>query len=449
MAKPTELNPKWVLPILLVVLVVLVTLHTMLAPNQPNNPEEPLANRSIYNSAPTGYRAWYLASKKAGLPLLVWERSFSHLNELPSPSTMLIVEPYAVDKNSIIFGDKEVARLMYWVQQGNTLVLLDNFNRYGSSYVVNTLALRLAPGTDTPNTLPRTLSLPQKTILASFIHRPLYSGSTLAFQHDPQALKTPLSGLPDILLDSPTHQPMMIRLPYGDGAVILGTTGDLGANRFLHSPANDNYQFLANLLLQEQKPVYINEFIHGYVEASDLLSYYQKQTPLGPIFGQLFLAFLVLLWLSFVRWTPKPAETEESLAMDTGSGLDAYIQSLAGIYLRTNAATLAITPLLHRIDALLQRKYRLPAGPDMEGSADADVRLRDLLGTVLGAYSNKDEAAEPITVESAMDALRKARTVSRTQQRLQPRELLRLAQQLTSIEERFQQYGQRHPALRR
>jgi hypothetical protein len=430
-------NQNWILPILLLVLAGLVTVLTMLSPNQQN--AEPLADRSIYNSAPTGYRAWYLTSKKAGIPILVWEKPFFHLHELPSPATMLIVEPYTVDKSSIIFGDKEVTSLLKWVQQGNTLVLLDNFKRYGSSYVTHVLALELESTQSsrrlTNNYLQPILIHPAKSILASFITQPILTGSRLGFRiTEPNSL---LTTTPDeVLLETKNHEPLMIRRGYGQGTIILGTTGDLGANSFLHGPTNDNYQFLSNLLIQEQKPVFINEFIHGYVEAGDLLSYYQKQTPLGPIFGQLVLGFIVLLWLSFVRWTPKPVETAEQLSTDTGSGLDAYIQSLAGIYCRTNASPLAIAPLLSRIDALLQRKFRVPL--------NEDAQLHNLLTTVFGTYSSKDE-----TPDSVLATLQKAQAVSRKQTRLQPRELLRLVQQLTIIEEKLQHYGQRHPAIRR
>lgn len=431
------LNQNWILPVLLFMLAGLVIVLTILSPNQQN--AEPLADRSIYNSAPTGYRAWYLTNQKAGIPILVWEKSFLHLNELPSPATMLIVEPYTVDKSSVIFGEKEVASLMRWVQQGNTLVLLDNFKRYGSSYVTQGLSLQLEPtqsaSTSTASKLQTIVVPPNKNILASYVARRILTGSNMAFRAAKE--NSIVTTTPDeVLLETTTHQPMMIRRAYGKGAIILGTTSDLSANSFLHTPANDNYQFLSNLLIREQKPVFINEFIHGYVEAGDLLSYYQKQTPLGAIFGQLVLGFIVLLWLSFVRWTPKPAEPTEQMATETGSGLDAYMQSLAGIYLRTNASPLAISPLLNRIDALLHRKFRI--------SADENARLHDLLRSVFGAYSNKDE-----TPGSALEALQKARTVNRKQGRLQPRELLRLVQQLTIIEERLRHYGQRHQAIRR
>jgi hypothetical protein len=426
--------------VFLLIIAVLAAALALLSPDQPET--EPLANRSVYNYGATGYRAWYLASKKAGIPILTWERSFAHLDEMPSPATMLMVEPYTVAKTSIIFGKKEGLYLLKWVEEGNTLVLLDSFKRYGSDFMADILSLdihtRKKPQHSASGFSPsQSVQIePTQNILSSYVRQGLLSETALSFKLGNEAKSLFNEALQhQVLLENAYHQPLMIRIPYGKGIIILGTTADLGANRFLQGPTNDNYQFLSNLLVREKKPIFINEFIHGYTEAGDLLSYYQKHTPLGPIFAQFVLAFIVLLWLSFIRWTPKPQEALELPTTEAGTGLDAYIQSLAGIYHRTQSSSLALEPLLRRIESTLRQKFGV--------SLDEEARLQNLLLNVFADYSNK--GASP---DSALETLKKAQAATRRQEKLSERDLLRLVQQLTGIEERLQHYGQRTHTIR-
>jgi len=182
----------------------------------------------------------------------------------------------------------------------------------------------------------------------------------------------------------------------------------------------------------------VNEYVHGYEEAEDFLTYLGQTTPLGVIFVQLLLGFILLLWLSATRWTPKPQEVSQNDPIaDSGvNPIEAYIQSMARIYARSQAASLALEPQIDRIEALLRQRFRL--------SLEDDERLKHLLGASPADYSSKEDSPE-----SLMNALHQARLVIQNQERLTQRDLLRLARQLTLIEERLHYERHRTPVLPR
>jgi hypothetical protein len=428
MANPALLQNRWVLPVMLGLLAGVVGLTTLLSPGLQN--QEPLANRSIYNSAPSGYRAWYLTSQKAGLAILPWEKSFAQIDLLPNPATMMLVEPYTLSKTSVLFSQKESEAVLAWVAKGNTLLLLDDFHRFGSQGIAQVALDRVASlrkpvaMADGSGKAPRLEALPllfQQKKLGRYVAQPVLSRSNAALWPKGQQ-----SDAWTALLTDGKGNPQLVRLPYGKGTLILGTVADLGDNGFLHGQPNDNYQFLANLLREAGHPVFINEFIHGYAETENLFTYFGQNTPLGAIFAQLMLGFVLLIWLSYMRWTPKPREMAGDESDKAGvTGIEAYVQSMARLYYRTQAASLALSPQVHRIERLLRQRFRL--------TLDDEGRLKHLLGTSPADYSIKEDSPE-----SLVEALRKARSVIRDQERLSHRDLLRLARQLTLIEERLQ-----------
>jgi hypothetical protein len=151
---------------------------------------------------------------------------------------------------------------------------------------------------------------------------------------------------------------------------------------------------------------------------------------LGSVFAQLVLFFIALLWLSFVRWTPRPkAGKAKDQPTDSISGTQAYIRSLAGLYYRTKAASLALEPQLNRIESLLRKRFRV--------NLDEEIRLLDLLTSLQADYSIREESPQ-----SLLQAVKTAQMAIKHQNAMPHRELLKLSRQLTVIEERLQ-YGHR------
>lgn len=416
------------IPLFLLGLTVLTALTTYLTQDEKTG-REALVENSIYNGGPSGYKAWFLTAQKAGLPVKVWESGFDELNTLPLPSTLLIVKPFTVAGSKVVFGHKEADQLLDWVAQGNNLVLLDDFSRTGSNVIAHRVllsvrreALPKQQKTDAPPPPPRPLRLMERTLLNTYVSAPLFSQSHI-FLH-PKSNSGQFSRTA-ILTDS-TDKTRLWRLNYKGGTLILGTVTDLAENKYLNTPENDNYQFLSNLLRSGNAPIFINEFVHGYMETGDLTSYFQKKTPLGSIFAQLTLFFMMLLWLSFVRWTPKPKEAEEGPKIKTsGGGQAAYIESLAGLYFRSKSPALALGPQLRELETLLRKRFRI--------GLDEDARLLDLLTTLFANYSSNSEESPAVL----LDAVKKAKRMTEQEDKHSHRDLLKLSRQLSVIEERL------------
>jgi hypothetical protein len=442
---------RWVLLGMFALLATLVALTTFLAPALENS--EPLPNRSVYNSAPSGYRAWFLASQRSGITIVPWEKSFEKLNELPAEATMVLVEPLTYSQSATLFGRQETEQLLEWVAQGNSVVLLDHFRRNGSQAVLlaayRSLALRPpAPEPDQPpeavappnlsedpqsqNPSPQTLQSKRKE-LDVYVDQPVLSESRLSLWPKRFTQEAQKAGM-QVLLEDTQGNPRIVEVHYGKGRLILGTVADLGGNHFLQSPPNDNAQYLANLLRREGKLVFINEYVHGYAESGNLSAYLSKNTPLGEIFVQLTLVFILVLWLSLRPWTPKPQQALvsafEDQADDTEqpnvfrSSMQAYLDSMAGIYQRTHAASLALGPQVNRLEKLLNQRFGI--------LPEEEARLKQLLETFPGDYSSKGSSPE-----SLMTAWVQSRAIVADQGRLPDRELLHLARQLTLIEEQL------------
>lgn len=410
------------LSLLGVCMLFLVGLLTLVASPQPE--AEPFMDRSIFNSGPSGYRAWMLVNQKSGLPLIPWQQSFSDLKSLPRPAVMVIVEPYTVARSQVIFGRKEAEALLDWVAQGNTLILLDDFKRYGSQHLLRRLELTL--NSLSPPAEPQILQVPKRaSLLTTYLQRPVVSKSPHRFESKANA-RYPAT----VLLEDQAHRPALLRIPYGAGTLMVGTPTDLASNHYLHTPPNDNHQFLSNVLSLEHKPVYINEFVHGYNEITDVFSWYRQKTPLGDLFTQLLFGFAFVLWLSFVRWTPKPSQP--ATGAKTGPPPQIFLQSLASVYYRTQAAPLALKPQLDQLDLSLRQRYQVKLSD--EGG------LQDLLANLFADYSSKDESPAML-----LAAIRKAQDIVERGTRASHRETLKLARQLTFIQERLQ-HGYRRNA---
>lgn len=419
---PVSKEALW-LTFLLTGITTFVGLATLFAPSK-HFGAEALVENSIHNAGPSGYKAWFMASQKSGLAIAAWEDSFDALNELPTPTTMLIVKPYTVTNDRVAFDHKESAKLLQWVAKGNTLVLLDDFMRVGSGALLERFQLALhlpapvKPKVSIPAPDRRLLSLSPKinAPLGAFIKAPLLSRSASTIQAGPNSV---LEAEP--ILVNTQKQAVLMWLPYHKGRLILGTTTDLGENRYLHKPENDNYQFLTNLLKQTNNPIVVNEFVHGYTESGDLLSYFQKKTPLGNIFAQFMLFFGLLLWLGFVRWKPAAPIQEGNTNSEQGAH-SPYIDSLAGLFLKSKSASLALTPQLKRIKATLNQRHRI--------KLSEEAKIHDLLLSRYAHYSNTQDSPDEL-----MTAVKLATKATENNLPLTPQTLLKTSRQLTVLEE--------------
>lgn len=390
--------------------------------------------RSIYSAAPSGSKAWYLTLKRSGLPLMVWDKPLLPHGGPPLPALLVLISPESG------FDVREADALLDWVDRGHTVVLLDDFVRAGSVRILRRLAHRLVLTSEAP-------PLPEEwdALSADIFRIPPSADKRLAFRvaapirsrterrlQDLSAASGNFSQGVRVLLEDAQHRAVLLSLPYGRGKLILGTVADLVENRFLHDLPNDNAQFLANVLMLERKPVLVDEFVHGYGESPDLAGYYRQKTPVPEMLTSLGLGFLFLLWLglsrrpveSFRRLSSEPESTDFSPEV-SGVGADdmvTFVDSLAALYERQQAAPPVLSPLLRRIDVLLKTRFDI--------SSEEDAAWSHLLAGRLAPYSSESQ--------DWPDVLRKARAVVERQQRLPARDVLRLSQQLIRIQEALQ-----------
>lgn len=427
-------KPAWISVLLIGLLILLTTVSIILKSGQPLQSEENSISPSIYNTNPSGYEAFYEVLRRVGVLAMPWRQPYHKLAELQNPSLLWINASGAIKNNT-----ENAEQLLAWVSNGNTLVyVIRNSDPFfqdelspllQNGHIRITLARRNARPVSIKRNLYYPLTVAEKPLHA-FLHYPLLSQSPIRLQL--------FTNTPDIetVLEDADHMPVMLRFPWGKGNIILSSAPDMGENGYLFLK-NDNYQFLSNLLLSEQKPVYFDEYSHGYFESPDMMSYIQK-TPLAYVFAQCVFVFCLLLWLSFKPWKP-PRKVASEPAIHP---ILAFVNSISVVYIRVKGASAVLKPILHRIDRTLLKRYRIH-------SADAKPLqhlLHQVVLTTFEAHSPFDTLKEPLSAESLQAALEKARQVVHTQKPLTPKETFSLIQTLSYLQEGLD-HGFRKPFI--
>lgn len=468
--------------LLILALTALISIATLLSgPSQQDKDEDLLPPHSIYSTAPRGCRAWYLTLQKAGLPVHIWDRRLAEAKIPSTPSTLLLISPQTSFGAQTVFSQADAQMLLNWAAQGHTVFLLDDFHQSATQSLLRqfepTSGSRIFVHPEWPNEN-QVFSIGKKQ---RNVFEPLTNDSVqkYTFQVDKPLLTTSRRVLPKTMMMKVGLQTevedrwghlYLVSLPYKRGRLILGTADDLAENRYLKGPNNDNFQFLANRLAAEKKPIWIDEFVHGYMASPDLTEYYWRKTPLGRMTAALGMGFLFVIWLGLRRWPTRrtkeanvltwvsdPFETDDeaddafapnrTLSAPT-HGVGAFANQMATVYERAQAASLALGPLLTDFDRHLERWFGI--------SGEDEASLRYLLTERLASHSrnsyssNSSDAdptaghidalnsafdCSPASCEKWLTALDQARTVVASQKRLSPAAVLRLSQQLIVLQE--------------
>lgn len=451
------------IPVIVLVILVVILASVQTATNNINQPKELYRNHSIYNDNNSGYRAWFLTMEKSGVDVHIWRKPFTKLAELPKSATMLISQPQsAIAGNQISFREEQFKQVLDWASQGNTVILLDDLDRLWLKKALKreniTLLPDPKPGTknstkksnpktdknndddNTDDKIRHTLTVnPSQKRLQSFLTLPVLVESDVRLSPDS------LQGRQDqwLLQDKDGH-PVLISIPYLNGKLIVGTTPAMISNEQINDPEHDNYQFLTNLLLSENHPIYINEFVHGKGSENSILAYLNQNTPLGKVFTQLAFIFLLILWLSFTPWYPKQhiKDQEESMA------LKVFIQSLGGILFRYNAGCLGLKAYLKKLEDDTQRIYQTPLSDTVKLKQIIQSRLSGS-STYTGnqktpaeksntRYNKEQENTQQRSIHTADDlisALEESQRIVQQEQKVSHKKLLTLTQQLHQLED--------------
>jgi hypothetical protein len=251
---------------------------------------------STYRINPDGYGAWYAYMEARQAPIQRWKKPVNELiesEEIDTPVTFLHVDSRFTREirggnNSNLLSESE----RNWVSQGNILVIL---------------------GVKTPVT-----EAPFNT-----------------FQNSPFGtvkIDTSRRGRnPSRVLLEDEFGAIVWQENIDRGKVIYANTPYLAANAYQEIPGN--YEFLANLVSEGDRPIFIDEYSHGYKdsevierEQQQTLVKYFLQTPVFPAFVQGILLILVLIWAKNRRLGQL-----NRLSTPGVENSKAYIQALAGV----------------------------------------------------------------------------------------------------------------------
>jgi hypothetical protein len=279
----------WTLAIVLGTLILLL----FLAPSSSTGQRQ----GSTYVRSPDGYGAWYAFMQARGTPVQRWEKPLDERwrSTEPARSTLLRVTngmsgEYSNDPDepSSLFGAHD------WVKRGNVLVIL---------------GVR-APVSAAP--------------FSSQIDSPVGAVQIeTSRRHSPVSADKTWLGDPDGAI--------VWQQSIGKGKVIYAVTPFLAANAYQDAPGN--FALLAKLVIEPGYPIWVDEYSHGYKDASvrqteaqgNIFSYL-AQTPVLLVSVQAAIVLLVLLWGQNQRFGPPV-----TIAAATVDNSTAYIQAMVAV----------------------------------------------------------------------------------------------------------------------
>ncbi|MFB2972939.1 DUF4350 domain-containing protein [Aerosakkonema sp. BLCC-F183] len=285
-----------------------------------------LSSGSTYSRAPDGYGAWYAFMAKRGTPIERWQKpdlpgvkSQASQSKIPNSMTLLRVHNQ-LDYDSLYYRERE------WVEAGNKLVML------GVRQPVTEANFSTVPESQTGKVKIETRRRRQ-------------------FQAKEEIRLADRFGA------------IVWEQKLGKGKVIYATTPHLAANAYQNEPGN--YKFLAQLVSEGSKSIFVDEYIHGYkdkeaivAEGKDSWITYLAKTPLVSIFVQAGVILLVLV-LANNRRLGQPV----TLASPTVDNSEAYIQALAGVLQKANSSEFVVEAIGKEEQIQLQKALGLGTTP--------------------------------------------------------------------------------------
>lgn len=325
---------------------------------------------STYNRAPDGYGAWYAFMQQRQASIQRWQKPFKELETQTRPVTLLQVNSYL---NTPIISPQE----QKWLEKGNNLVIL---------------------------------GVREDVTAAKF--------STMQ--------KSPVG---DVKIDTGRRRQLKAgeevdlgdrfgavvwEKNYGKGKAIFATTPYLAANAYQDNLSN--FKYLAKLVSNKGNVVFVDEYIHGYKDASvrksegegDLFSYLAK-TPLLPMLVQAIAFLGVLIWAQNRRFG-KP-ETDETPEVNNSQ---AYIQALAGVLQKADKNDFVVEMLGSYEQLQLQKALGLGQVPiEHETLIDAWVEKTSATATELKAVLKVQSRQQPMSKRDLISWLGKWQSVRR------------------------------------
>lgn len=270
---------------------------------------------STYGRDPDGYGAWYAYMERQNIPIERWQKPFTQLSDRHSNSSQTVL--LRVYRNLRVAPLSEAE--LKWVEKGNTLVML---------------GVR-APVTEAPFLTRQNSSLGEVKIETR--RREKQRGTKLLGDE---------------------FGAIVWEIAIGEGKVIFASTRHLAANAYQNEPGN--YPFLAQLVASGDRPILVDEYIHGYRDPEVIeeqntatLTDYLAKTPVFPALVQ----GLILLLIVIIAKNRRFGQIEP-LPTPQVNNSKAYIEALAGVLQKAGTRDF----VLHRLGKEEQRQLQQALG---------------------------------------------------------------------------------------
>lgn len=301
-----RINQRWWLGAIAIAAIVLLSLVTA-----PNNRSR---LGSTYSHSPDGYGAWYAYMQNQGTPVQRWQKPFS---ELEKQEQVILLRVLSQPISGINHTEQQ------WVERGNTLVILGV----------------------------------RKSVTPADFSTQQQSDDLIGIKIDTRR-RAEIGNQQQTLLGD-RFGAVVWRETIGAGQVIYCVTPYLAANAYQDSP--NNYKYLAQLVAQAGKPIWVDEYIHGYRDKEareqagerDFLSYL-AQRPLAAALFQATIVLIVLILASNRRFGQPIILTTPIVDNST-----AYIEALAGVLQKAQASDFVIDTVGNAEQKQLQQSLGL------------------------------------------------------------------------------------------
>ncbi len=312
-------NILWLAALAVAVIILLTLLGA------PQNSK--LNSGSTYSRSADGYGAWYAFMEKQGTPVKRWQKPFADLPGVrQNPKSKIQNSMTLLRVNSKLDNDSLDSREREWVERGNTLVMLG-------------------------------VGQPVTEVAFSTVQEFSGGGVKIETGRRKKLSKDERQRLGD------RFGTVVWQKKLGKGQLIYATTPHLAANAYQNEPGN--YKFLAQLVTQSSKSIFVDEYIHGYKDKDVIVKEgtgswitYLAKTPLASIFVQVGVILLVLVLGSNQR-LGQPL----TLASPVVDNSKAYIEALAGVLQKANSSEFILEVLGKEEQMQLQKALGLGNTP--------------------------------------------------------------------------------------
>ncbi|XGW00106.1 MAG: DUF4350 domain-containing protein [Leptolyngbya sp. BL-A-14] len=354
---------------------------------------------STYGRSPDGYGAWYAFVEARGVTIHRWQKPLKSLFEPNAPQTPAI-ETLKPDTRQLT-ASSSIAVMASTAVADSTAT-----DRPTTPITL----LQISNGT-TPLASAPIEWLKEGNVLISLGYRALSTrapfDSTIASPAGAVRIQTSrrhLNGTGDDKADktesllADVFGAVVWKQQEGNVRLIYASTPHLAANAYQDS--SGNFEFLAKLVTEPGLPIWVDEYSHGYKDASVLkqeasgtLIGYLAKTPLLLAAIQTVVLLLVLIWGQNQRFGPAIA-----LPVPTTDNSEAYIQALAAVLRKAESNQFVVNTICKAEQLHVQKALGLGIDPLP-------------LPTLLAAWTQ--QTGQPITMlETALNPLKNPRRAS-------------------------------------